>query len=88
MNERQQIRSQVVADLAIQLAEVTSIERTGEILQRALRSTGLTRATLFNDEDVSALLQAIAAEGGLVQQLAEQIAVSGLELGTDPQRAA
>lgn len=86
MNSHQQIRSQVVADLAIQLAEVTSIERTGEILQRALRATGLTNATLFNDQDIQVLLQAVAAEGGLVQQLAEDIAVNGIDLGTDPTR--
>jgi hypothetical protein len=76
------MKAQVVADLALQLSEVTSVERTAEIVRRALRSTGLSNATLLDERDVHDLLQAIAAEGGLVQQLAEQIAVFGIDAGS------
>jgi hypothetical protein len=74
-----QMKAQVIADLALQLSEITSVERTAEIVRRALRSTGLSNATLLDERDVRDLLQAIAAEGGLVQQLAEHIAIHGID---------
>ncbi|MEZ4501270.1 MAG: hypothetical protein R3C39_01445 [Dehalococcoidia bacterium] len=82
MNRDFQMKAQVIADLALQLSEVTSVERTAEIVRRALRSTGLSNATLLDEGDVRELLTAIAAEGGLVQQLAEQIAIHGIDGGS------
>jgi hypothetical protein len=54
-------------------------------MRRALRSTGLTHAASITPEDTYALLCALAAEGGPVQELAEYIAVHGL--GIDPKAA-
>ncbi len=71
-------KSQAVADLTVQLAGVTTIERTQEIIQRALRATGLTNAIIVDDSQMNELLQVIAGEGGVIQELAEQIAVEGL----------
>ncbi len=71
-------KAQVVADLTIQLAEITSVDRAGAVIQQALRSAGLSNAPTLDEQDVSSLLQAIAAEGGPVQELAEQIALHGI----------
>ena len=71
-------KAQVVADLTIQLAEITSVDRAGAVIQRALRSTGLSNAPTLDEQDITSLLQAIAAEGGPVQELAEQIALHGI----------
>jgi hypothetical protein len=71
-------RGQAIADLELELSEVTSIERAQQIIQRALRVTGLTNSPMIGSRDMEALLQAIAAEGGIIQQLAEEIAINGL----------
>ena len=71
-------KSQAVADLTVQLSGVTTIERTQEIIQRALRATGLTNAIIVDESQMNELLQVIAGEGGVIQELAEQIAVEGL----------
>lgn len=71
-------RGQAVADLSIQLSAVTTIERAQEIIQRALRSTGLTHSTIIDEAGMDSLLEAIAGESGAIQELAEQIAVSGI----------
>ena len=71
-------RGQAIADLSIQLTAVTSVERAQEIIQRALRAAGLTNAPVIDETGMSALLQAIAAEGGAIQEIAEQVAVNGI----------
>ena len=74
---------QAVADLSIQLSTVTTGERAQEIIQRALRTTGLNNNPVIDDEELNTLLQAIAGEGGAIQEMAEQIAVGGLTTGDD-----
>ncbi len=71
-------KAQIVADLTIQLSEITSVDRAGAVIHRALRSTGLSNAPTLDEQDITSLLQAIAAEGGPVQELAEQIALHGI----------
>ena len=71
-------KAQVVADLTMQLAEITSVDRAGAVIQRALRSTGLSNAPMLEEQDLTSLLQAIAIEGGPIQELAEQIALHGI----------
>ncbi len=82
------LRSQVMADLTIQLAAVTSVENAISIVSRALRVTGLTNAPLLNENDITHLLEAIAAEGGLPQSVAQQIAITGIEDYIEQARAA
>lgn len=74
-------KGQAVADLSIQLSSVTTVERAQEIIQRALRATGLSNSPIIDDTEMGTLLQAIAAEGGAIQEIAEQIAVDGLTGG-------
>ncbi len=73
------LRSQVMADLAIQLSAVTSVESAINTVRRALRVTGLTNTPILNETDVTHLLEAIAAEGGMLESIAQQIAMSGIE---------
>lgn len=73
------LRSQVMADLAIQLSAVTPVENAINTLRRAFRVTGLTHTPLLNESDVMHILEAIAAEGGMLESIAQQIATSGLE---------
>ena len=68
-------------DLSIQLSGVTAAEWAQEIIRRALRATGLTNSPIIDELGMDALLQAIAAEGGAIQEIAEQIAVHGLPGG-------
>ena len=72
------LRSQLMADLTIQLSAATSVENAINTVRRALRVTGLTNTPLLNETDVTHLLQAIAAEGGLLESIAQQIATSGI----------
>ena len=76
-------KAQAVADLALELASVTSTERALEIINRALRATGLRHATTIDEADMQRLLIAVAAEGGPIQQMAEQIAIHGIALDAD-----
>lgn len=73
------LRSQVMADLTIQLSAVTPVENAINTVRRALRVTGLTNTPLLNEVDVNHLLQAIAAEGGMLESIVQQIAVSGVD---------
>ena len=74
-------KSQAVADLSMQLSSVTTTDRAQEVIQRALRTAGLTNSPMIDEADLVALLQAIAAEGGAIQEMAEQIAVDGITTG-------
>jgi hypothetical protein len=74
-------KSQAVADLSIQLSSVTTAERAQQVIQRALRTAGLTNSPVIDEADLVALLQAVAAEGGAIQEIAEQIAVDGITTG-------
>lgn len=76
-------RAQVIADLSFELAEVASTEEALGAIRRALRATGLDRATTLDEGDVTRLLFALVAEGGPIQTLAEHIAVTGLSGAAD-----
>lgn len=71
-------KGQAIADLSVQLTTVTTVERAQEIIQRALRATGLSNSPIIDEAGMDSLLQAIAAEGGIIQELAERIAIQGL----------
>lgn len=73
-------RAQAIAELTIELQRVTAADETLALIQRALRNTGLSNASTITPQDMTALLQAIAAEGGAIQELAESLAIHG----TDP----
>ncbi len=74
-------KSQAVAELTAALTRTLSTDEAAALIRRALRSTGLTHAEVVTPEDTYALLCALAAEGGPVQELAEYIAVHGLGIG-------
>ena len=70
--------SQAVADLALMLSSVTTVENADRAIKRALRTTGLLDTPTVDDADVTRLLVALAAQGGPIERLAVQIAVDGL----------
>jgi hypothetical protein len=78
-------KSQAVAELTAALTRALPADEASALVRRALRSTGLTHAQTVTPQDTYALLCALAAEGGPVQELAEYIAVHGL--GIDPRAA-
>ncbi len=80
-------KSQAIADLALQLAQATTPENALTMIQRALRMSGLTHVNSLTDADMNELLSALAAEGGMIQNIAEQIAVHGLESDMGPTAA-
>ncbi len=71
-------KAQAIADLSFELASVTSTERALDIINRALRMTGLHNAITIDDVQLNDLLTAIAIEGGAIQEIAEQLAVHGI----------
>ncbi len=70
-------KAQATADLTMRLARVTTVDNALAIVQRAFRTTGLTNAHTIRESDMNALLQALAAEGGTIQTIAEQLAIEG-----------
>ena len=78
-------KSQAVAELTAALARALPADEATALMRRALRSTGLTHTQTVTPDDTYALLCALAAEGGPVQELAEYIAIHGL--GIDPKAA-
>ena len=78
-------KSQAVAELTAALTRALPADEAASLIRRALRLTGLSHAETVTPEDTYALLCALAAEGGPVQELAEYIAVHGL--GTGPKAA-
>lgn len=80
-------KSQVMADLLIELNALTSLDRAVDVVERALRSTGLTNATTLDERELQDLLAAVASEGGLIEQLARQIATHGLATSEDARAA-
>ena len=61
------------------LMRVTTADDTTGVMQRALRVSGLTHATSIDERDMLALLHALAAEGGAIQELAQDIALNGID---------
>ena len=78
-------KTQAVAELTAALTRALPADEAATLIRRALRLTGLTHVETVTPEDTYALLCALAAEGGPVQELAEYIAVHGL--GIDPKAA-
>jgi phage-related minor tail protein len=72
-------KAQAVSELSRALAAVAAPDETSEIIRRALRVAGLSNASNVNERDVVSLLQALAAEGGAIEELAQQIARDGLD---------
>ena len=77
-------KGQAIADLSLELTTVPMIERSHEIIQKALRATCLSKNPVITDDNMDSLLQVIAAEGGLIRELAEQIATEGITHTTLP----
>ncbi|MBM3140382.1 MAG: hypothetical protein FJZ92_09265 [Chloroflexi bacterium] len=76
------LKTQGIADLAIMLSAVTTTDRARAAIQRALSSTGLTRAQTLSETDVQRLLTALAAQGGVIEEIATQIAIHGIGDGS------
>ena len=73
------LRAQTIADLSFELAETQGTDRALQTIRRALRTTGLDRTTSLNESETRLPLIAIAAEGGPLQQIAEQLALRGMD---------
>ena len=76
--------NEAIAELTLLLSCVTSEDRAGDAVRRALRSTGLAGRRNLDGADMQRLLAALAGEGGVIEQLAIQIAIDGIE--TTPSR--
>ena len=72
-------KSQAVADLAVMLSGVTSIDAAETAITRALRASGLAEASTIDDSELLRLLAALAVQGGPMEQIAVWVAVHGLE---------
>jgi hypothetical protein len=72
------LKTQAIADLAMMLTAVTSTDRARIAIQQALTTTGLAQAQTLDQTDMLRLLTALAAEGGVIEQLARSIAIQGL----------
>lgn len=73
------LKAQAIADLSFELAETQGTDRALQTIRRALRTTGLDRSPTLDHAEMHLLLLAIAAEGGPLQQLAEQLALRGMD---------
>jgi hypothetical protein len=71
-------RSLTIDDLAAELGAVTSRSDARAILNRASRIAGVSPHRPLALRDLLMVCQALAAEGGLVQELAERIATRTL----------
>ena len=76
--------SQAVADFALLLTSVTTVEEADSAIKRALRATGLQNTPTVDDEDISRLLVALAAQGGPIEEMAVQLAIHGLGASDTP----
>ena len=74
-------KSQVVAELTIALSRTMPTEEALSLIRVALRACGLTYANTLTEQDVRALLSALASEGGPIQELAEFLAINGMGEG-------
>ena len=70
--------SQAVADFALLLTSVTTVEEADIAIKQALRTTGLLYTPTVDDDDISRLLVALAAQGGPIEEMAVQLAIHGL----------
>ena len=70
--------SQAVADLAFMLSGMTSVDAADTAITRALRATGLAESPTLDTEQYLRLVTELAAQGGVIEQMAMQFAVNGL----------
>ncbi|MBM4411784.1 MAG: hypothetical protein FJ037_10835 [Chloroflexi bacterium] len=70
--------SQAVADLAFMLSGMTSVDAADTAIARALRAAGLAESPTLNQERYLRLVTELAAQGGVIEQLAMQFAIEGL----------
>ncbi len=70
--------SQAVADLAFMLSSTTSVDAADTAITRALRAAGLAESPTLNQEQYLRLVTELAAQGGMVEQMAIQFAIDGL----------
>lgn len=70
--------SQAVADLAFMLSSATSVDAANSAITRALRAAGLAESPTLDEAQYLRLVSELAAQGGLVEQMAIQFAVNGL----------
>lgn len=66
--------------LALQLAGVTSTSDARAVVNRASRIAGVPDNSALDAFELLKVCQALTAEGGLIQQMAESIATQALEL--------
>ena len=76
--------SQAVADFALLLTSVTTVEEADIAIKRALRATGLLNTPAVDDDDIARLLVALAAQGGPIEEMAVQLAIHGLGASDTP----
>lgn len=67
-----------IDDLASELGAITSRSDARAILNRAARVAGVSPHRAMDLRELMMVCQALAAEGGIVQQLAERIATRTL----------
>ncbi|MFA7248055.1 MAG: hypothetical protein WC273_00300 [Dehalococcoidia bacterium] len=75
--------SQAVADLALMLSGVTTVDVADRAIKQALRTTGLLSAPTVDQDDIARLLVALAAQGGPIEEMAVEMAIHGIG-GTGP----
>src|SRR5690606_24205691 len=71
--------SEAVAELTTLLSCVTTDERAGAAVERALLACGLAWHRTLDSDDMGRLLAALAMEGGAIEQIAVQIALDGID---------
>lgn len=74
-------KSQAVAELTAALSRTMATDDALALIRVALRACGLTYANTLTQQDVRALLGALASEGGPIQELAEFLATNGMGEG-------
>ena len=70
-------------DLRRELAAVTSLSDARAVVNRAARIVGVPLDRPLHTDELLHLCEAVAAEGGLVQEVAELIAARSLDLSFD-----
>lgn len=78
--------SQAVADLAFMLSGVMPLEAADEAITRALRATGLHETPRIDTEQYLRLVAELSATGGLMEQMAMQFAVDGIDAPSPVER--
>lgn len=69
-----------IEELASQLGSVTSGSDARAVLNRAARVAGVAQDRALQREDLLRVCAALAAEGGMIQQIAESIAAEAVRL--------